>query len=222
MNGEGAAISLNGFSCSCIYPTVGGVSRVKSPHACNFNISNSAIYSTLSLYPLSLASIVSRSTPSLWLARLQYLLLKSQSKIRKHITMASTEETAPLTTVPSSTTSPPSATVTSYCHCTAISLTFPTPTVPLNSCICSICSRYSALWAYYLPSEVTITPSSGATDLYTWKDKDMEFHRCKTCGCVTHWQPADMVAHQTIAVNCRMLERSVLDGMEVRRSEGPK
>lgn len=104
------------------------------------------------------------------------------------------------------------------CHCEAVILRFPSPEEPLNECLCSICRRYAALWAYYQPEEVQIV---GETEFYVWGDKEIQFHRYKKCGCVTHWAPTDKV-HKRIAVNCRMLELEDLERLQVKKSDGPE
>src|SRR3954462_5484760 len=103
------------------------------------------------------------------------------------------------------------------CHCKTVQLTFPTPQKALTECHCSICHRYGVLWSAFPPEEVKI---EGKTEFYVWGDKNIQFHRCKSCGCVTHWEPVDKV-HKIISVNCRMLEREDLERFEVRRSKGP-
>ncbi|KAH6717932.1 Mss4-like protein [Leptodontidium sp. MPI-SDFR-AT-0119] len=116
---------------------------------------------------------------------------------------------------------PTSRTLSATCHCSAITLTFPIPTKPLVECHCSICRRYSVLWAQFPSSDVQIT---GETEFYVWGDKDLQFHRCKACGCVTHWMPREGLReeHGVVSVNCRMLEMVELEGLEVRVSGGPK
>ncbi|KAF1352001.1 hypothetical protein BDV97DRAFT_388573 [Delphinella strobiligena] len=42
------------------------------------------------------------------------------------------------------------------CHCKAITITFPPLREPANECLCNICRRYGALWAYYKPDEVRV------------------------------------------------------------------
>jgi len=61
-----------------------------------------------------------------------------------------------------------------------------------------------------------------ATDFYIWGDKDLEFHRCKNCGCVTHWKLADEKREgDEMAVNCRMLEKEDLEKLEIKQDPGP-
>jgi hypothetical protein len=98
------------------------------------------------------------------------------------------------------------------CHCGAVRLEIDTPPETVLDCRCSICRRYGTLWAYYAPSHVRITPAQGATDIYMWQNHDLEFHRCKTCGCITHWaaapkfQPADRMG-----VNARLMDPDVVE-----------
>jgi hypothetical protein len=74
------------------------------------------------------------------------------------------------------------------CHCGAVRLEAdPAPTM-VNDCNCSICRRYGVLWAYYDRGQVRLV--QGDTQIYIWGDRHIEFHRCQTCGCVTHWAPS--------------------------------
>ena len=92
---------------------------------------------------------------------------------------------------------------TASCHCGGGTIAPPVPT-QVTSCNCTVCRRYGAIWAYYHPSQVTLPPA-GATDTYIWGAKSQAFHRCKTCGCVTHWKsfaPND----DTLGVNARLMD----------------
>jgi hypothetical protein len=102
------------------------------------------------------------------------------------------------------------------CHCGAVRLTVPRAPAEITSCNCTICRRHGTLCAYFSPKEVTIT---GATDVYMWGDKMIEFHRCKECGCMTHWSPADESTDR-MGVNCRMMEPDVVAGARIRRFDG--
>jgi hypothetical protein len=111
------------------------------------------------------------------------------------------------------------STLKASCHCKAVQISFPLPKKPLNECLCSICRRYGALWAYFQIDEVQI--DGQPTEFYVWGDKEIQFHRCKNCGCMTHWEPAEKT-HKRVGINCRMLEREDLERLEVKKSEGPK
>ncbi len=95
-------------------------------------------------------------------------------------------------------------------------LAIETPPETVTDCNCSICRRYGVLWAYYSPRQVVV---SGATDIYMWDDRSIAFHRCKTCGCVTHWASADP-ARDRMGVNARLMEPAVLASARVRRLDG--
>jgi hypothetical protein len=104
----------------------------------------------------------------------------------------------------------------SSCHCGAVSVTIASAPSTITDCNCTICRRYGTRWAYFSPKDVTIT---GATDVYTHGEKRIEFHRCRACGCVTHWAPADK-SHDRMGVNCTMMEPAAIAGVRVRRLDG--
>src|ERR1700722_11452661 len=95
--------------------------------------------------------------------------------------------------------------VTASCHCGAIRLQVEAAPETVTDCNCSICRRYGVLWAYYPPQQVEILAASGATDIYMWDDRSIEFHRCKTCGCVTHWAAVDRTRNR-MGVNARLMD----------------
>lgn len=109
--------------------------------------------------------------------------------------------------------------IQSSCHCGAVRLAIATAPAEVTDCNCSICRRYGTLWAYYSPKDVIVTPLSGATDIYTWDDKSIAFHRCRTCGCVTHWAPVDP-ARDRMGVNARLMEPAVLAAARLRHFDG--
>lgn len=104
------------------------------------------------------------------------------------------------------------------CHCGAIRLQIAAPEV-VTDCNCSICRRYGVLWAYYSPKAVGGLPTREATDAYMWGDRSLEFHRCKGCGCVTHWWPLDP-SRDRMGVNARLLDLDVLATARKRRLDG--
>lgn len=105
------------------------------------------------------------------------------------------------------------------CHCGAVRLQIETPPETVTDCNCSICRRYGVLWAYYSPKDVRIVPSAGATDIYMWGDKSIEFHRCKTCGCVTHEAPVDKTRDR-MGINARLMSPEVLANARLRHLDG--
>ena len=105
------------------------------------------------------------------------------------------------------------------CHCGGIRFAVETTPVDVNSCNCSICRRHGGLWAYYPPSQVRFDAGNGPTDINMWGDRMLELHRCRGCGCITHWLPVDR-AYQRMGVNARMMPPQVLAAIPVRYSDG--
>jgi hypothetical protein len=62
-------------------------------------------------------------------------------------------------------------------------------------------------------------PAEGATDTYLWDDQSIAFHRCRKCGCVTHWAPVTR-SNDRLGVNARLLPPDVLSAARVRRLDG--
>jgi hypothetical protein len=105
------------------------------------------------------------------------------------------------------------------CHCGAVRFTVEVPPDDVNSCNCSICRRYGTLWAYYQGPQVQFAIENGPTDIYSWGDKDLEFHRCRACGCVTHWVAVDQT-YKRMGLNARLMPPEVLAAIPVRQSDG--
>ncbi len=109
--------------------------------------------------------------------------------------------------------------VEASCHCGAVRMQIAAAPTEVTDCNCSICRRYGVLWAYYSPKEVRIVPTSGATEIYFWDDHSLDFHRCKVCGCVTHWAAVDPSVDR-MGVNSRLMSLEVRAGARVRRLDG--
>ena len=89
-------------------------------------------------------------------------------------------------------------------------------TETVTDCNCSICRRYGVLWAYYAIDQVQIT---GETDFYVWGDRQIQFHRCRACGCVTHWAPVSPERNR-MGINSRMMSLDIRAQARVRRLDG--
>jgi hypothetical protein len=105
------------------------------------------------------------------------------------------------------------------CHCGGVRFAVEAATVEVNDCNCSICRRYGALWAYYQRPQVRFAADNGPTDIYMWGDLDLEFHRCRACGCVTHWSVVDQ-AYARMGVNARLMSPEVLAAIPVFHGDG--
>jgi hypothetical protein len=109
--------------------------------------------------------------------------------------------------------------IESSCHCGAVKLAIQAVPEEVNECNCSICRRYGVLWAYYSPAQVRIIATDGATDRYLWGEQSIEFHRCRNCGCVTHWAAVHQDADR-MGVNARLMTPEILATARLRRSDG--
>jgi len=92
------------------------------------------------------------------------------------------------------------------------------PPVELTSCNCSICRRYGVLWAYYREGEVFFGAEL-RTETYAWDDRSIVFHRCESCGCVTHWAPRTRTEDR-IGVNARLFDPLHIAAARIRHLDG--
>ena len=104
------------------------------------------------------------------------------------------------------------------CHCGAVELEIDVAPQDVTECNCSICRRYGVLWAYYSPNQVHFTKSA-ATDIYMWGDKATQFHRCRVCGCISHWSAVNPSTDR-MGVNARLMEPAIVAAARVRRFDG--
>lgn len=105
--------------------------------------------------------------------------------------------------------------VEASCHCGAVRLVIDTAPAAVTECNCSLCRRYGVLWAYYSPRQVRLIPETPKTATYLWNGRNVAFHHCSTCGCVTHWSPVD-ARRDRMGINARLLEPAVLAAAERR------
>ncbi len=112
-----------------------------------------------------------------------------------------------------------SADVIASCHCGSVRLEVDAPPSEVTECNCSICRRYGVLWAYYPPTQVRVLPPEPPTDVYTWGGGSIGFHRCRNCGCVSHWAAVDR-GRDRMGVNARLMPAEILSGVRVRHLDG--
>ena len=106
------------------------------------------------------------------------------------------------------------------CHCGAVKLTLPaTPTVA-TSCNCSLCRRIGGPWVYFEFGTVKISAAPDATTAYIQGDKTLRTIHCKTCGCVTHWEPLTPTAGGKHGVNLGNFDPALIAAVRVRRFDG--
>ena len=107
--------------------------------------------------------------------------------------------------------------VTATCHCGAVSITLATSPAEITHCNCSLCRTYGVLWAYYPMSDVTISARM-PTQTYAWNGKNVDFHRCANCGCVTHWWPR-RAGRDRLGVNARLLAPGLVSAATIHRKD---
>jgi hypothetical protein len=105
------------------------------------------------------------------------------------------------------------------CHCGAVRFALDFAPSEITECNCSICRRYGVLWAYYPLANVRFLTPAGATDTYMWDDRSIAFHRCRTCGCVTHWSAVDP-SRDRMGVNARLLDPGMISSARLRHLDG--
>ena len=101
------------------------------------------------------------------------------------------------------------------CHCGAVAMRLAAAPGQVTHCNCGLCRRYGVLWAYVPIAEVAFGPRPPATDSYAWNGRNVDFHRCRACGCVTHWLPRRR-GRDRMGVNARLFDPAILAAAEVR------
>lgn len=110
--------------------------------------------------------------------------------------------------------------LTGTCHCGAIRVTVPEAPGWLTCCNCSICRRLGTLWAYYPPDSVVVTGHPEKTEGYVHGDRMLRLLRCKSCGCVTHWEAIEREAEGRMGVNMRNFEPALLQDTQLKLLDG--
>ena len=105
------------------------------------------------------------------------------------------------------------------CHCGAVQFELAHPPETVTECNCSFCRRVGVLWAYYAADDVTLLTEPLSTNTYAWNGKHVDFHRCATCGCLTHWVPRAAGRNQR-GFNARLLDPDVLAAARLRHKDG--
>jgi hypothetical protein len=95
--------------------------------------------------------------------------------------------------------------LSAICHCHAVRFEIDQAPAWVLDCNCSVCRRYGALWAYYRKGGLRLLSDPDATFAYLWGDKSLAFHHCKTCGCTTHLQAADVPGRPAFGINARLI-----------------
>lgn len=103
------------------------------------------------------------------------------------------------------------------CHCGNIEIRATELPEHVTSCNCSICRRYAALWAYYKPEDVDIGFNVNESKFYIWGDREVEFHYCPECGCLTHYVTTPKCKDKIVAINMRMSDPVLISEIPVHK-----
>lgn len=110
------------------------------------------------------------------------------------------------------------------CHCGRVRIETKRRPDYINACNCTLCSKAGARWAYFHPSDVSVT---GATKGYSRQDKAdpaAEVHFCPTCGSTTHYtltaSAVSRFGNTVMGVNMALADESDLAGVELRYPDG--
>ena len=104
------------------------------------------------------------------------------------------------------------------CHCGGVQWQFDGQPDGATACNCTVCRRYGVLWAYYPTGQVHVIAPDG-TDTYAWDDRSIAFHRCRTCGCVTHWSSLTR-QDDRMGVNARLMDAEIVREARIRHLDG--
>lgn len=108
--------------------------------------------------------------------------------------------------------------ITATCHCGAVAITLATAPTELTRCNCSLCRSYGVVWAYYEEPDVTV-PDGIETDTYAWNGRNVDFHRCRQCGCVTHWVPRQP-SRKARGINANLMPADRIATVPIRHRDG--
>jgi hypothetical protein len=106
------------------------------------------------------------------------------------------------------------------CHCGAIKITVPSSPEHLIDCNCSICRRIGALWALYESKLVGVTGRPEDMTAYVWGQRSIRTMHCRSCGCVTHWEPISSESGKRSGVNMRNFDPDVVASIRIRKFDG--
>ncbi len=110
--------------------------------------------------------------------------------------------------------------ISGSCHCGAVSYEMRVQPRHAVECNCSICRRLGTVWGHGEAGDITISAEPGATLAYSWGDKDLAFHTCRTCGCTTHWEGVKGGGAGRMAVNLRLAEPGTIEAVGLRHFDG--
>jgi hypothetical protein len=80
--------------------------------------------------------------------------------------------------------------------------------------------RIGGPWVYFEFGTVKIEGHPQATAGYIQGDKTLRTIHCRTCGCVTHWEPLQQAPGAKHGVNLGNFDPELIASVRVRRFDG--
>ena len=106
------------------------------------------------------------------------------------------------------------------CHCGAVKLKLPSTPAVATACNCSLCRRIGGPWAYFELGTVEIEGHPENTAEYVQGDRTLRTIRCRTCGCVTHWEPLEVKPAAQHGVHLGNFDPELVASLKVRKFDG--
>jgi len=106
------------------------------------------------------------------------------------------------------------------CHCGAVKLELPSTPSVATDCNCSLCRRIGGPWVYFAFGTVEIHGHPENTTEYIQGDGTLKTVHCRTCGCVTHWEPLEPEAGVKHGVNLGNFDPALVAAVPARKFDG--
>lgn len=112
--------------------------------------------------------------------------------------------------------------LTGACHCGGVTVVVPAPPAYLGRCNCTLCTKTGAVWGYYDPAEVRVTPRAPLVSYVRadMAEPSLATDRCATCGCIVQWHAIVPLETPRMGVNMNLFEHADLAGVEIRAIDG--
>ncbi|MBB4014334.1 GFA family protein [Niveibacterium umoris] len=89
-----------------------------------------------------------------------------------------------------------------------------------TQCNCSLCRRIGGPWVYFAFGTVRIEGHPESTTEYIQGDRTLRTIRCRTCGCVTHWEPLVPQPGDRHGVHLGNFDPALIASVRVRKFDG--
>lgn len=103
-------------------------------------------------------------------------------------------------------------------HCPCGNITVEIDEAPefINICNCDFCRPAGAAWGYFSLAQVKLTGETSTFRRSDIANPKLDLHFCAGCGATTHYVNFGEPERDKMAVNMRLFEQDLLDGIETR------